>query len=115
MNLILDSVVIQMQQSVFKCKSIFIKRKFVFVNCSFEFSDQFLRTIPVPQEFCAFKSNANCEGLIQYRTLSGVCNNLQRPYQGSSQTAFGRLLPAAYDDGKVFFKQEKKRKNISVL
>lgn len=61
--------------------------------------DQFLRSIPIPQEFCSFKQNANCDGLTQFRTLSGVCNNLQRPYQGSSQTAFSRILPAAYEDG----------------
>jgi hypothetical protein len=33
-----------------------------------------------------------------YRTPTGVCNNLLRPYDGSSQTAFARLKPAAYDD-----------------
>ena len=31
--------------------------------------------------------------------MSGVCNNLDHPYQGSARTAFGRLIHAAYDDG----------------
>lgn len=59
----------------------------------------------MPGNVCAFNPNANCNGLTQYRTMSGVCNNIQRPYEGSSQTAFARLLPAAYDDGKVFEKK----------
>lgn len=62
--------------------------------------DDFLRTIQLPANFCTFKSTASCNGLMKYRTVSGVCNNLARPYEGSSQTAFARLLPAAYDDGK---------------
>jgi hypothetical protein len=55
----------------------------------------------MPEDLCAFNPNANCNGLMQYRTITGVCNNLQRPYEGSSQTAFARLLPAAYDDGQI--------------
>ena len=56
----------------------------------------------MPDSLCAFNSKANCNGLINYRTITGVCNNLQRPYEGSSQTAFARLLPAAYEDGNPF-------------
>lgn len=56
----------------------------------------------MPENVCAFKSKADCTGLTHYRTITGVCNNLERPYEGSSQTAFGRLLPAAYDDGNTF-------------
>ena len=62
--------------------------------------DAFLQTIQIPNEFCAFDSTPNCAGLTKYRTPTGVCNNLQRPYEGSSQTAFGRILTAAYQDGK---------------
>lgn len=65
----------------------------------FVFRDQFLQSIPIPQEFCAFHSNINCDAFVHYRTLSGVCNNLERPYDGAAQTAYARLLPAAYDDG----------------
>jgi hypothetical protein len=53
----------------------------------------------LPSNFCVFRDNPNCNGLTQYRTITGVCNNPRRPYQGSSQTAFGRLLPAVYEDG----------------
>lgn len=60
-----------------------------------------MKRISLPARFCAFNTNANCEGLTRYRTITGVCNNLQRPYEGSSQTAFGRLVVAAYDDGKL--------------
>ena len=65
----------------------------------FLFRNDVLSAIRLPAELCAFRSNAKCDGLTQYRTATGVCNNLRRPYQGSSQTAYGRLLPAAYDDG----------------
>jgi hypothetical protein len=58
-----------------------------------------LRKIQLPPSHCVFRANADCNGLTQYRTITGVCNNPRKPYQGSSQTAFGRLLPAAYDDG----------------
>ena len=62
--------------------------------------DDFLRAIQLPTSLCAFQANTNCNGLTKYRTISGVCNNLARPYEGSSQTTFARLLPAAYDDGE---------------
>ncbi|NXK19243.1 PERE peroxidase, partial [Arenaria interpres] len=34
-----------------------------------------------------------------YRTITGECNNRKRSYLGSSNTAFARWLPAAYEDG----------------
>ncbi|CAF1250679.1 unnamed protein product [Adineta ricciae] len=61
--------------------------------------DSFLKKIPLPTDFCAYRSDPSCKDLTNYRTITGVCNNLQRPYQGSSQTAYGRLLPPIYDDG----------------
>ncbi|CAF1297107.1 unnamed protein product [Adineta steineri] len=61
--------------------------------------DKFLKTIQLPSMFCAYQSNPSCEGLTNYRTVTGVCNSLSRPYRGSSQTAYGRLLPPVYDDG----------------
>ena len=62
-------------------------------------SNGVLRKIRLPNSLCPFRSNTNCKGLTHYRTVTGVCNHPRNPYQGSSQTAFGRLLPAAYDDG----------------
>ena len=62
-------------------------------------SNGVLRKIRLPRSLCPFSSNTNCKGLTHYRTVTGVCNHPRNPYQGSSQTAFGRLLPAAYDDG----------------
>lgn len=74
--------------------------KEIYINI-LSFRDNFLRSIRLPQEFCPFSPNANCQNFVQYRTITGVCNNLQRPYEGSSQTAYARLLPAAYEDGKI--------------
>lgn len=62
-----------------------------------------LKQIQLPSSFCAYRPNPSCAGLTQYRTNTGVCNNPRRPYQGSAQTAFGRLLPPAYEDGRYLF------------
>ena len=40
-----------------------------------------------------------CNRYARFRTFDGTCNNLQRPTDGAAGTAFGRLLPPAYDDG----------------
>ncbi|CAF0903321.1 unnamed protein product [Adineta steineri] len=61
--------------------------------------DRFLRRVRLPPSLCAFNTNPDCSGFTRFRTITGVCNNLERPYEGSSQTAYTRLLPAAYDDG----------------
>ncbi|XP_026029758.1 eosinophil peroxidase [Astatotilapia calliptera] len=37
--------------------------------------------------------------LINYRTITSVCNNLKNPRLGASNTPFTRWLPAEYDDG----------------
>ncbi|XP_044031099.1 eosinophil peroxidase-like isoform X1 [Siniperca chuatsi] len=37
--------------------------------------------------------------LNKYRTITGVCNNLNSPRLGASNTPFTRWLPAEYDDG----------------
>ncbi|KAM3599681.1 uncharacterized protein V6R79_009692 [Siganus canaliculatus] len=46
------------------------------------------------------KPNCNTTpNLNTYRTITSVCNNLQDPRRGSSNTPFTRWLPAQYDDG----------------
>ncbi|CAL8277720.1 unnamed protein product [Merluccius merluccius] len=37
--------------------------------------------------------------LNKYRTITSVCNNLENPRLGASNTPFTRWLPAEYDDG----------------
>ncbi|XP_053196572.1 eosinophil peroxidase isoform X1 [Scomber japonicus] len=49
------------------------------------------RTRPPP---CNTTPNLN-----QFRTITSVCNNLNNPRLGASNTPFARLLPAEYDDG----------------
>ena len=61
--------------------------------------DAALKRIRLPPSLCPFEPNPSCEGLTNYRTMSGVCNNIVRPYEGSARTAFARLLPPAYEDG----------------
>ena len=41
----------------------------------------------------------NCSFDYPFRTIDGTCNNVYNPLKGASNTAFGRLLPAAYEDG----------------
>lgn len=71
------------------------------LNDSRFFRNTVLREIRLPPNLCVYRSNVNCNAFVQYRTTTGVCNNLQRPYEGSSQTAFARLLPPAYEDGTL--------------
>lgn len=42
-----------------------------------------------------------CNPRARYRSFDGSCNNLQQPGWGSVNTALVRLLPAAYQDGKL--------------
>lgn len=57
-----------------------------------------LNKFNIPNEFCSYLDKPDCSSKSVYRTITGVCNNLKNPYFGSSQTAFKRNLPAAYDD-----------------
>lgn len=49
-----------------------------------------------------FLMPVKCE-LSKYRTLTGMCNNLNYPSWGASRTAMIRYLPPAFADGKSFF------------
>jgi hypothetical protein len=62
------------------------------------FRNKFLHKFKVPGEFCTYFNHLNCDNKTDFRTPTGVCNNFKHRYQGSSQTAFGRILPPAYDD-----------------
>ncbi|KAG7511877.1 hypothetical protein JOB18_013211 [Solea senegalensis] len=48
--------------------------------------------VRIPQ--CRTMANIN-----KYRTITSVCNNLNNPRLGASNTPFARWLPAEYDDG----------------
>ncbi|XP_008324585.1 eosinophil peroxidase-like [Cynoglossus semilaevis] len=52
---------------------------------------------------CAARARPpNCrtiQNVNKYRTITSVCNNLNFPRRGASNTEFGRWLPAEYDDG----------------
>ena len=37
------------------------------------------------------------------RSPDGTCNNIQHPEWGARLTPFTRLMPAAYEDGMIFF------------
>ena len=37
------------------------------------------------------------------RSPDGTCNNIQHPEWGARHTPFTRLMPAAYEDGMIFF------------
>lgn len=67
-----------------------------------------LSKFDIPKEFCSYLDKPDCSTKQLYRTITGVCNNLEQPYQGSSQTAFSRLLPAAYQD----YLSEPRRKSV---
>lgn len=52
------------------------------------------------QELCpSFLKQVKCE-VSKYRTLTGMCNNLEYPSWGSARSAMVRFLPPAYADGE---------------
>lgn len=52
------------------------------------------------KEICpSFLQPVKCE-VSRYRTLTGMCNNLEYPSWGSARSAIVRFLPPAYADGK---------------
>lgn len=63
-------------------------------------SQTFLGKFRLPGEFCKVNETIDCTDKIDFRLPNGLCNNLQRPFDGSSHTAFDRLRTAAYDDCK---------------
>ncbi|CAB1335605.1 unnamed protein product, partial [Coregonus sp. 'balchen'] len=50
---------------------------------------------PVHPAFCHNDCLAN-----KYRSISGVCNNRQKPFWGTANSALARWLPAEYEDGE---------------
>jgi peroxidase len=55
------------------------------------------------REICpTFLMPVKCE-IIKYRTLTGMCNNLDYPSWGSARSAMIRFLPPAYHDGIIIF------------
>lgn len=52
------------------------------------------------QEICpTFLMPVKCE-MSKYRTLTGMCNNIDNPSWGSARSAMVRFLPPDYADGK---------------
>ena len=45
-----------------------------------------------------------CDKRSRFRSVTGSCNNLLRPHQGSSHTPYRRLLPPSYSDGTMGFR-----------
>lgn len=57
-------------------------------------------TRTVARDICpTFLLPVKCE-LSKYRTLTGMCNNLNYPSWGATRTAMIRMLPPDYADGK---------------
>ena len=66
-------------------------------------------TILTRTEIALIAEKAGCEEPIlpncslssnkYYRTASGVCNNLKKPFFGAARTPFRRLIPPQYEDG----------------
>ena len=51
------------------------------------------------QQLCSGQKEPHCNPTSRFRSLSGECNNLQRPLLGSTETSFRRLLEPDYADG----------------
>jgi hypothetical protein len=48
---------------------------------------------------CPFPDKIQCKPKLPYRSLEGICNNLENPLLGSIETPHKRFLRPAYDDG----------------
>ncbi|CAF0868767.1 unnamed protein product [Didymodactylos carnosus] len=59
----------------------------------------FLQEFEFPKELCSFRPEPVCDRQAKYREISGICNNLDRPYDGSAGTTYSRILEPDYDDG----------------
>jgi hypothetical protein len=51
----------------------------------------------------------------QFRTVTGVCNNLQNPLFGAAHTQFSRLIPAQYEDGLSQLRGAMQNMEISLI
>lgn len=56
---------------------------------------------PLGEKCNAQFGSVKCSASHQYRTFDGACNHLIHPTWGQSNTAYGRLLPPQYSDGKI--------------
>jgi len=70
--------------------------------------DEFLRRFNLEDKLCSSRRKVDCTRKSLYRMPSGLCNNLKRPYDGNSHTAFGRLASPAYED----YVSEPRRKSV---
>ena len=60
-------------------------------------------TLEIPRVFRCDEQTLPCDHTSRYQSITGWCNNLRHPEWGKSLRAFVRLLPPAYNDGKVDF------------
>ena len=51
------------------------------------------------QTVCTKMKTPICNSDSRFRSLSGVCNNLDKPFLGAAETAFRRLVDPDYADG----------------
>lgn len=51
----------------------------------------------IKNKFCPF-TNVKCDKKYKYRSVDGICNNLESPLKGSANTPYKRILPPANDD-----------------
>lgn len=86
-------------------KSFFIQISF---HCRFSLSkDAIAHGLPqidtsktAVKDVCpTFLQPVKCE-VSRYRTLSGMCNNLDNPSWGSARSAMIRFIPPSYGDGE---------------
>jgi hypothetical protein len=58
-------------------------------------------TLEIPRVFRCDEQTLPCDHTSRYQSITGWCNNLRHPEWGKSLRAFVRLLPPAYNDGKI--------------
>jgi hypothetical protein len=64
----------------------------------FVFRENLLNKFNIAGDFCKQNDDIDCSEKSEFRMPNGLCNNLERPLDGNSHTAFGRLKAADYSD-----------------
>jgi hypothetical protein len=71
-------------------------------NCALQVSKYSLSPTSVGNK-CAnhYRQAVFCSEAAKYRSHDGSCNHPHHPAWGQALTAYGRLLPAHYEDGEL--------------
>ncbi|XP_040568625.2 LOW QUALITY PROTEIN: salivary peroxidase/catechol oxidase [Lepeophtheirus salmonis] len=88
------------REVVYGLERVELRNTRLFQECPFRDSDNEITSNRFPRQDSTNFRRSVCEKQTQiYRSVSGICNNLDHPSWGSAFMPFYRFLPADYSDG----------------